>query len=286
MSSSSSSSERSENGEPQGVDEYNGLSGDGNARRVAMEISTTTAASATPPTTTIAAAANSRIEYFAARSPDGATARHARPVSATARSSTFLIESLDDDGYLTARWRRCSPTCPRNSRSTSDEMSAASRAAAQFRPAGRRRAFRVRMPEAAIVAARALAYARARARHRQPLSGLLRRTRFHASAQAALKASDDDLRDAHALIRSLEPFPGAAYGKAEADYVVPDILGAQNRPGGWQAELNPEIVPKLARQPSVRATFCAITGAIRAAVQLRQQASGSALADQEYPAEV
>ena len=59
-----------------------------------------------------------------------------------------------------------------------------------------------------------------------------------------LKASDDDLRDAHVLIRSLEPFPGAAYGKAEADYVVPDIM-VRKTAQGWQAELNPEVVPKL-----------------------------------------
>ncbi len=59
-----------------------------------------------------------------------------------------------------------------------------------------------------------------------------------------LKASDDALRDAHALIKSLEPFPGAAYGKSEADYVVPDIL-VRKSAGGWTAELNPEIVPRL-----------------------------------------
>ena len=52
-----------------------------------------------------------------------------------------------------------------------------------------------------------------------------------------LKASDDDLRDAHVLIRSLEPFPGAAYGKAEADYVVPDIM-VRKIGQSWQAELN------------------------------------------------
>ncbi len=59
-----------------------------------------------------------------------------------------------------------------------------------------------------------------------------------------LKASDDALRDAHLLIKSLEPFPGAAYGKGEADYVVPDIL-VRKMASGWTAELNPEIVPKL-----------------------------------------
>jgi RNA polymerase sigma-54 factor len=59
-----------------------------------------------------------------------------------------------------------------------------------------------------------------------------------------LKASDDALRDAHLLIRSLEPFPGAAFGKSEADYVVPDIL-VRKMSSGWTAELNPEIVPRL-----------------------------------------
>ena len=59
-----------------------------------------------------------------------------------------------------------------------------------------------------------------------------------------LKATDDALRDAHLLIRSLEPFPGAAYGKAEADYVVPDVIVRKTK-DGWMADLNSDIVPRL-----------------------------------------
>lgn len=56
--------------------------------------------------------------------------------------------------------------------------------------------------------------------------------------------SDDALREAHALIRSLNPHPGLQYGNERASYVVPEVT-VRKTDTGWQATLNDEAMPKL-----------------------------------------
>lgn len=65
-----------------------------------------------------------------------------------------------------------------------------------------------------------------------------------ARLRRALHCDDEALRDAHALIRRLEPRPAAAYGGDEAGYVVPDVIVRRGR-NGWVATLNPDVLPKL-----------------------------------------
>ncbi|MBX3704889.1 MAG: RNA polymerase factor sigma-54 [Steroidobacteraceae bacterium] len=65
-----------------------------------------------------------------------------------------------------------------------------------------------------------------------------------ARLRRALHCDDEALRDAHALIRRLEPRPGAAFGGGEAGYVVPDVIVRRGR-NGWVATLNPDVLPKL-----------------------------------------
>jgi RNA polymerase sigma-54 factor len=57
-------------------------------------------------------------------------------------------------------------------------------------------------------------------------------------------ASDDALRAAQRLIRTLNPRPGAAFAKVEARYVVPDVIVKKVR-NAWRARLNPEAMPRL-----------------------------------------
>ena len=59
-----------------------------------------------------------------------------------------------------------------------------------------------------------------------------------------LRCDDDALRAAQALIRQLNPRPGAAFSIDEPTYVVPDVVVRRTR-GGWQAALNPDVLPKL-----------------------------------------
>ena len=65
-----------------------------------------------------------------------------------------------------------------------------------------------------------------------------------ARLRRALHCDDEALRDAHALIRRLEPRPASAYGGDEAGYVVPDVIVRRGR-NGWGATLNPDVLPKL-----------------------------------------
>jgi len=59
-----------------------------------------------------------------------------------------------------------------------------------------------------------------------------------------LRCSEDELRGALALIRSLDPMPGAAVGEQKTEYVVPDVF-VRRVNGLWRVELNPDIAPKL-----------------------------------------
>ena len=60
----------------------------------------------------------------------------------------------------------------------------------------------------------------------------------------SLKISEDELADAVALIQSLNPKPGLAYGSDQTNYVVPDVF-VRKVEGEWVVEINPETVPNL-----------------------------------------
>lgn len=59
----------------------------------------------------------------------------------------------------------------------------------------------------------------------------------------------DAVDAALALIRSLQPHPGEAYGAPATQYVVPEVFVAK-REGRWQVSLNPDIAPRLRINPS------------------------------------
>jgi len=58
------------------------------------------------------------------------------------------------------------------------------------------------------------------------------------------KYSEAQLAEAVALIRSLNPRPGAQVAGVQAQYVVPDVFVKKVK-GVWRVELNPDIAPKL-----------------------------------------
>ena len=59
-----------------------------------------------------------------------------------------------------------------------------------------------------------------------------------------LDCDDEDLREAQVVIRLCNPKPGAEYGAAASDYVVPDVV-VKNTPDGWRVFLNQDVMPKL-----------------------------------------
>ncbi len=59
-----------------------------------------------------------------------------------------------------------------------------------------------------------------------------------------LKINDDQLQEAIALIRSLNPRPGRQIVQDHDQYIVPDVFVKKHK-GVWRVELNPDIAPKL-----------------------------------------
>ncbi|MEX3629369.1 MAG: RNA polymerase factor sigma-54 [Burkholderia sp.] len=155
----------------------------------------------------------------------------------------FLIESLDDDGYLGAGLDEVLTDLPEEIEVELDELGAALALLHSFDPAGvgarsASECLRLQLLRLDPSPTRTLSIDIV-SQHLELLAA-----RDFTRLRKQLKANDDELRDAHALIRSLEPFPGAAYGKTEADYVVPDIM-VRKSGQNWLAEINPEVVPKL-----------------------------------------
>jgi RNA polymerase sigma-54 factor len=156
---------------------------------------------------------------------------------------TFLIESLDDDGYLANPLEEVMADLPAELEIDLDEINAALALLHSFDPPGvgaRSAAECLKLQLLRLSATPVRKLALEIVTHHLELLAARDFTRL----RKQLKADDDALRDAHALIRSLEPFPGAAFGQSEADYVVPDVL-VRKTAGGWRAELNPEVVPRL-----------------------------------------
>jgi RNA polymerase sigma-54 factor len=156
---------------------------------------------------------------------------------------TFLIESLDDDGYLTSTLDEVLADLPPELDIDLDELNAALALLHSFDPPGvggrsaseclKLQLLRLDDTPTRVLALEIVAH------HLELLAA-----RDFTRLRKQLKVGDDPLREAHALIRSLEPFPGAAFNRTEADYVVPDVM-VRKTAQGWQADLNPEVMPRL-----------------------------------------
>ena len=57
-------------------------------------------------------------------------------------------------------------------------------------------------------------------------------------------ADEDLVKQAQSLIVVLEPKPGRAFTRAEANIIVPDVI-VQKSGRGWKVVLNPDVMPKL-----------------------------------------
>jgi len=65
----------------------------------------------------------------------------------------------------------------------------------------------------------------------------------YTALQQRLDCSQESLRQARALIRSLDPRPGERFGKPTADYVVPDVIVFW-RNGQLNSMINPAVMPR------------------------------------------
>ncbi len=63
-----------------------------------------------------------------------------------------------------------------------------------------------------------------------------------------LDVTEKELSNIVALIRTLDPKPGAKIEETESEYIIPDVY-VSKRNNQWQVNLNPDIAPKLRINP-------------------------------------
>ena len=159
----------------------------------------------------------------------------------------LLIDALDEDGYLTQPLEEIAALMPAEAEVGLEELAIALRHLQNLEPAG----VGARTPgECLALQLRALPAAE---RDCAPASLALRiaeqhlellASRDYARLKALTGADDASLRAAQALIRGLNPRPGAAFARVETRYVVPDVIVRKVR-NVWRASLNPEAMPRL-----------------------------------------
>ena len=156
-----------------------------------------------------------------------------------------IIEAVDDDGYLHESNETLQSNLASLYRVDADEIDAVRHRIQQFDPLGvgsrsLSECLRVQLDAcSAETPGRSVAMALA-AEH---LEALARNDRARLCRQ--LHADADALDAAIALIRSLDPKPGAQVGAGRTEYVAPDAYAFKQN-GRWSVGLSPNCQPKLA----------------------------------------
>ncbi|MDR2187497.1 MAG: RNA polymerase factor sigma-54 [Azonexus sp.] len=155
----------------------------------------------------------------------------------------FLIEALDDDGYLSASLAELLATLPPEDEVELEELDIALRYLQNFDPTG----IGARNPRECLLlqlAARPADSVRKLAltivdKHLEVLAArdFVRLRRLIGCDEQALKA-------AHSLITSLNPRPGADFVQTEAPYITPDVM-VKKLKNKWTAYINPDAYPRL-----------------------------------------
>ena len=156
----------------------------------------------------------------------------------------FLIEALDEDGYLTQPLEELVQIVPEELQMEPEELQIALKHLQNLDPTGvgARSCSEclelqlLSMPESTPSRATALALVRA---HLELLAA-----RDVSKLKKAQQCGDEELRQAQKLIQSLNPRPGAAFAPLETRYVVSDVIVKKVK-GVWVASLNPDALPKL-----------------------------------------
>jgi RNA polymerase sigma-54 factor len=155
----------------------------------------------------------------------------------------LLIDALDEDGYLTQSLEEIAALMPPEAEVDLEELSIALRHLHNLEPAGvgarsPGECLRLQLCTQAECAERRLALDIVD-KHLELLA-----SRDYSRLKSVTGADEDALRVAQALIRGLNPRPGAAFAKIEARYVVPDVIVKKQR-GQWRSSLNPDAMPRL-----------------------------------------
>ncbi len=155
-----------------------------------------------------------------------------------------LIDALDEDGYLTSSLDEIAEMFSENDALEPEELTIALKYLQSFEPPG----VGARGPaECLALQLKALPEStRYRAEALKIVEGHLPllAARDFTKLRRVLHCDEACVRCVRELIRSLNPRPGAAFAKAEANYVIPDVVVRKVR-NQWVASLNEAAMPKL-----------------------------------------
>ncbi|WOD15697.1 RNA polymerase factor sigma-54 [Paraburkholderia kirstenboschensis] len=174
----------------------------------------------------------------------------------------FIIEALDDDGYLRQDLADLADSVELEPELTEEELLVALRLVQSLdRPGLGARS----LSECLLLQVNALPtdtpgrdVARQIVEHH--LERLARREQ--AELQKQIGCSAEELRVACALVRKLDPKPGNCYGRAEDNYVVPDVIVRQVR-NKWVVTINPAVQPRARIHRMYAELFAQSAGASR-----------------------
>ncbi len=158
--------------------------------------------------------------------------------------ATVIIDALNPDGYVTEAPEALLSALPADLQASASEVEAVRRRVQDFDPVGvasrdLRDCLRVQLEQFDTdTPHRELAL-----RIVDSELELLARNDVGRLARK-LRASEDDVAAAAALIRSLDPRPGAALDTTPVEYVAPDVY-TYKEGARWRVSLNPECQPRL-----------------------------------------
>ncbi|MFL9965817.1 RNA polymerase factor sigma-54 [Paraburkholderia sediminicola] len=174
----------------------------------------------------------------------------------------FIIEALDDDGYLRQSLADLADSVDLEPELTEEELLVALRLVQSLdRPGLGARS----LSECLSLQVNALpADTPGRDVARQIVEHHLERLarREQAELQKQIGCSAEELRVACALVRKLDPKPGNCYGRTEDNYVVPDVIVRQVR-NKWVVSINPAVQPRARIHRMYAELFAQSAGASR-----------------------
>ncbi|WP_150428391.1 RNA polymerase factor sigma-54 [Dechloromonas sp. CZR5] len=155
----------------------------------------------------------------------------------------FLIEALDDDGYLSAPLQELWETLPPEYEIELEELEIALRHIQNFDPTG---IGARNLQECLSLQLKAMPdeYDRNVALRIVEKHLELLAARDFAKLRRVTGYDDEDLKAAQTLITSLNPRPAAGYAQIEARYITPDVI-VKKLKGKWTAYINPDAYPRL-----------------------------------------
>jgi RNA polymerase sigma-54 factor len=160
------------------------------------------------------------------------------------RLVTLLIDSLDDDGYLTLPLEEIAAMIPEELEVESVELQIARNYLRTFDPPG---VGALNLSECLAFQLTALPEDTP---HRDAAITIVTQyldslaSRDYAKLRKFLQCDEQALREIQQLILSLNPKPGARFSSEQARYVIPDVIVKKVK-GMWRASLHPDAMPKL-----------------------------------------